>query len=875
MRSKEEIWLHRFLRLFCPEHLIEEIEGDLVPRFERDRAKLGLTIARKKLAWHAVRFFRPSILFRSTHRKMYHQNQIPMIGNYLKVMRRHLSRNKINTAIHILGLTTGITFALITGVYVWSELQVNRQLADVDRLYLFEYQEAEANNFPFFAPSPLAKVLAAEYPSLVENYYRFYDRRVKVSNGDRHVIYQSLVGDSTFFSMTGFTPSAGDPTKALSEPNSVVITEDVAIRMFGRTDVLGEHVDISSGTSQKRAFEITAVLPKLESNSVTDIVHIDAKVFLSFANTADFLLPDPEQWTVGDCLSFVKLKPGVNPAEVEKISTKLTREHRPGQTQGTDRFVLKPLSQYYLLFGNAAVMKMISIIGGISVFILLLACINFINLSIAGAAARLKEIGVRKVIGGVRRQIIFQFLSESTALAVVAGLLGIFMYQWTRSFFSDTLATPLSSVFELPWRLFVYYILGLVFLGLIAGSYPAFLLSSFRSVDSLKGNLGKRTNRQAFTRSLLVVQFSISMGVFMSALIVGQQISVFLKTNLGYDKSSVLTIPSAPRIWSPEGVTTMLAAKQEFLALPQVESMSLSWEVPNGNVGGDVDLYPVGGDRTKALAIPLFTTDEDYFDVFQLKLKAGDFFESPQSPWRLHDLVLSESAARALQVEVGDQVKSPNVDSVAFTVKGIVEDFHYASMHERMRPMGFLHPKEVTAFRFFSIRLRPGNIAESVAAVEQKWREVFPEDPFEFTLMEDQVASLYQSEVRLQKATTIGTGVMTVIVIVGLLGMVLMAVTRRWKEIAVRKVLGSSVSGIVQLFAKEYLRIIAISFFIAVPIAWYAMDRWLQGFAIRSSIHPWVFILPGAVLLAIALCIVIAGTRKAATSNPAQALRSE
>ncbi len=875
MRSKEEIWVHRVLQLFCPNHLIEEIEGDLMQRFDRDRSRFGRTVARRKLAWNVVRFFRPGILLRKTHQTIHTKNNMDMIGNYLKVMQRHMFKNKLNTAIHVLGLTTGITFALVTGVYVWSEMRVNSELKDVDRLYIFEFQQSEGNNYPFFAPMPLAKVLGTEYPNLVEDYFRLYDRRVKVSNGDRHVIYQSILGDSTLLTMMGFPVKAGDPATALAEPNSIVITEDVAQQMFGRTDVLGEHLDLTSGTNQKTTFEVKAILPKLVSNSVTDILHMDANVFLPFANAPDFLLPDPDQWNNGNCIAYVKLKPGVSPTEVEELSNKITRERRPADVQGADRFVLRPLSNYYLLFGNASVIKMISIIGGISVFILLLAGINFINLSIAGAAARLKEIGVRKVIGSVRSQIIFQFLSESVSLAIIAGAFAILAYQIGRPFFSETFNTPLLSVVEFPVSFFVYYVLGLISLGLLAGSYPAFRLSSFRSVDSLKGKINTGAGRHAFTRTLLIIQFSVSIIVFVSALVVREQITIFLNSNLGYNQSSVLTIPSAPRIWSVEGVAKMLTAKEQFLSIPEVESMSLSWEVPNGNVSGNTDLYPLGGDREKTLSLPLFTTDEDYDKVFEIKLLDGVFFQDEANPWRPHDVVLSESAARILQVGVGDQLKTPSVDSVTFTVRGIVQDFHYTSMHDPVRPVGFIHPREILAYRFFSIRLQPGNLVEAVAKVEQKWRETFPDDPFEFIFMEDQVAGLYKSEVRLQKATTIGTAIMTVIVVVGLLGMVLIAVTRRWREIAVRKVLGSSVSGIVKLFALEYLWIIGIAFVVATPLSWYAMNRWLQDFAVRSPLHVWIFILPGAALIGLALLIIAVGTRKAATSNPAQALRSE
>jgi putative ABC transport system permease protein len=797
-----------------------------------------------------------------------------MIRNYFKVMLRHMARHKINSLINIAGLTTGITFALAIGVYVWGEMQVNQQLKDVDQLYIFE-NTTKDNSMPvFFAPSMLGKTLADEYPQKVEGYYRFFDRMVKMSANDKNFIYQSMVGDSTLISMLGLPILYGDINTALRDPYSVVITEDVANQLFGRTDVVGEHVSIASGTADRKEFAITAVLPKLKSNSVTDLIHINAQVFMSFKNKDDFLLPDPDNWDGIWCLSYIKLRKGVDPHEVEQISMRLTDERTAPLFKVADpKLFLRPLSDYHLLSGNAAVRKMILILSGIAFFILLLAAINFINISISGTASRLKEIGVRKVIGGLKTQIAFQFLAESILLTVFSGICSLIIYEVFRNYFGGIIGTSLTSITGFTptfWQLFVG---GLLVIGFLAGSYPSFLLSAYRTIDSLKGKLRSSSNNSILSRGLVTTQFTISIVVFICSIVISRQIALFLESDLGYDKSYVITVSSAPRIWSEAGVNTMMAAKQEFLSVPQVQSATVSWGVPNGNaVSQDFNFRKPGTAREKALLVNCLSTDEDYANVFKIDVLQGTFFGGT---WHPNDLVLNQSAATALGVEAGDKVIPLFSDTAYFTVKGIVRDFNYNSLHEPVKPMGFIHTRQNLTFRFFSFRINPGNVSEAVSAVERKWHEVFPDDPFDHAFMEDRLTALYKSEVQLKKASAVGTGVMTTIVIVGVLGMVSFAVTRRFKEIGIRKALGATVWSILRLFSVEYIKIIALSIVIAVPIAWFGVSRWLEGFALRIGLTWWMFAAPGVVLMIVALCIVVASARKAAVSNPVDALRTE
>ena len=798
-----------------------------------------------------------------------------MFGNYFKVMLRHMARHKVNSFVNVLGLTTGITFALVIGVYVWNEMQVNQQLKDVDRLYIFDGTDSKGNWTGWFAPAPMGKVLAEEYPQLVENYYRFYDRLVKISHDDNHFSLQAIMGDSTFLTLLGLPVLHGNPATALIEPNSVVITEKVATNLFGKTDVVGESVTIRGFDGKSNTYNVTAVVPTLERNSVTDLINIDAQVFLSRKNNADFNYPDPDLWESGGSITYLKLAKGAKVEDVEKKVMELKKERVPAFIQDDVTLKLKSLSDYYLITSDGAAKKMIITLSGIAFFILILAVINFINLSVSGATVRLKEIGVRKVVGSMKRQIALQFLTESLVMTIFAGLCSLLLYVAFRRFFESVFNTQLLEITAFAWVFWVYFSVGLVITGVLPGLYPSLLLSAHKTVDSLKGKLKSARSSGWLSRGLVAVQFTISIFVFICAIVINNQMSLFLTSDLGYDKSYVLTVSSAPRIYTQQGFNQMSAAKNELLAMPQVEHVSLSWEIPNGNNRGDINLYPEGGDKAKAVSMRYFLTDEDYADVYKLGIVEGNFMARENEQWRYNDIVINESGAKALGIGVGDRVKPLGSDSVNFTIKGIVRDFTHASMREARSPIAFLHPRQQLSYRFLSLRIKPGNVQESVAAIEKKWREVFPEDPFDYAFMDDRVAALYRTELQLQKAADIGTGVMTVIVAIGMLGMVSLAVSRRVKEIGVRKVLGASVGNILQLFSAEYVRIIAISFAIAIPLAWFEINSWLQGFAFKIDLQWWMFVLPGAVLMGLALIVISVTTRKAAVSNPVDALRAE
>ncbi|WP_276372393.1 ABC transporter permease [Chryseolinea sp. H1M3-3] len=861
----------RFLRWFCPGDLYESIEGDLLEEFENDLRLCSIQKARRRFAWNVIKFFRPEIVFRNKFSS--ELNEVYMLQNYVKVMFRNLMKRKAYSAINIFGLTIGLTFSMLIGVYVWQEMSVNQNLEDVDRLYIVEQAQDDAG-VKFFAPADLVKTMRDQHAPAIENYYRFWDRNIKVSKDDKHFIVQSIIGDSTFVPMFGFPVLYGDINSALSQPYKVVITEKIALQFFNKADVVGESLILSSGTADKKEYIITAVVPALKRNSVSDLVNIDAQIFLSLQNWQDFRLPDPQGWMM-NMVSYLKVGPGVTQTEAEDIMNATIQSHAPDSVKANLKLKLSGLDNYYLITNNGAAKKMIGIMAAIAGFILLLAIINFVNISVGSAFVRLKEIGVRKVIGGIKRQLVFQFLSESVLLTLAAGFISIILYELLHPTAEDLLSTSLLSITELDGGFWKWSILLLILIGLIAGGYPAFFMSSYKIIDSLKGRIKSTTRVLPLPKILVGLQFLIAICIFIAAIAITEQVAYFLKKDLGYDKSFVLTVSSVPRIWTEEGINQMSSAKQEFLNSPYVTAASLSWEVPNGNAGGDAGIYPDGSEPAKAVAMPVLKTDEDYYKVYGIKLLEGSFFYSDQESFQLNTLVINEKAQKALGVQVGDKVRITGTDNIVYTIKGIVNDFHFNSLRDQVKPLALMHTKESNFYRFFSFRIKPGSASETVAGIEKLWNKIFPDDPFDYAFMDEQLERLYKTELQLKKASAVGTVLMFIIMLTGIIGVVSLSVSKRTKEIGIRKVLGASVYNILAMISREYLALSLFAFGVAIPLAYYLVSSWLSGFSYRIELSWWMFLMPGLFTMCMTVIIVGWQSLKTALLNPTRTLKYE
>ena len=801
-----------------------------------------------------------------------------MIRNYIKVMVRNMVKHKLYSCITILGLTTGITFALLIGIFTWTEMQVNQSLIDIDRLYKLETKYKNDNGNPLFVPVPLVPRAKQLYPGIIEGSYGFLDRNITVSKDDKHLRFQSMIGDSTFIKVFGFRVLSGDADQALTRPYSIVITESVANQFFDRTDVAGENLVIASEGGGFKNYEVTAVIADPEKkNSVTDLVNMDVKVFLPIANSPDFSLGqvNADDWNM-PIITYIKLTESSSATDAAKFLNETLHRDAPPAISSTQVIELAPLADYYRLTNNGAVQNLLVALSIIVAFILLLAIANFINITISGSFSRLKETGVRKVIGGVKNQVIFQFITESILYAVISGLLGLLLYEIFRNYFGLVLATEMPSILQLPLKFWTIVMLSIFVIGIIAGAYPSIYLSTTHTIESLKGKFKSVSATINFSRMLIGIQFLLSIFILIGAVIMSGQINYFLEKDLGYDKNSVLVVTSAPRLWTPEGFAKMETAKQELLKSPAISAVSLSTGSPSSqfNMSDDV-VYQSGRSPQDGINAAVTGTDEDFATVYGMQVVAGKYFNTNGEPTVPFGMVINESAQKALSVQLGDQVKLQASGVQEYRVIGIVKDFNFETLHQLIRPVVIVHSREYMSFRFYSIKLNPGDISKRVQEIENAWRKAFPDDAFVSSFADERIQQRYKTELQLKRAATLASILMLAIVMTGVLGLVALTVAKRTKEIGIRKVLGASASQILGLIGREYAMVMVVSFAIGIPLSYAFISQWLGTFVYRISLQWWMFAIPPAFVFGITLCVVAAQGIRAAQANPVRSLKYE
>jgi ABC-type antimicrobial peptide transport system permease subunit len=802
-----------------------------------------------------------------------------MLQNYFTIAWRSLWKNKVFSLINIFGLSIGIAFTLLVGAYVWGELQVNNDLKDADNQYIILSKWKDPNMGPgMTSVAPLPKTLKELYPNLVANYYHWDAVGSNVSKGDKHFRENIQIGDSTLFSMYGFSLLYGNRKNAFNNPFSVIITEAMAIKYWGKTDVVGQSINIESFQGTKHDFTVSGVLNKLADNSVTTVNGYGSNFFLP-ASAAVFLGRNMDGWNNTVMVSYIELKKGITPKDLVKPMQHLIRENAPAQISDNLTPYLAPLKTYHLDANNGIIKKMVYTVCTIALFILLMAMINFINICIGRSSSRLKEMGIRKVLGGMRKQLIFQFLIESTILVLLATVLACIIYLVARPYFSDVLGKEITGLFSFPLYLYLFPFSFAIFVGLLAGIYPAIVLTSLKSVDSLKGKLSVLKENFLLRKTLVAFQFITAIVVFIGTIVIAQQVNLFFSKDIGFNKDYVV-YAQVPRDWTKKGVRKMETIRYQLAQMPEVSSASLSYEIPDGGNGGNgPQVYKPGDDPKNAITTQNITTDNQYAVTYQIPLKAGTFFTGTYTPGDSSKIVINETASRSLGWQNPDDAVGQMINiqgfNTPFKICGVTSDFHFGSMQRHIDPITFLNVNFTTGYRYFSIRLKPGNMQKSIAALQKKWRTLLPDAPFEYHFMDDALARVYQTEIQLKKASSMATVLAIIIVLLGVLGLISLSVQKRTKEIGIRKVLGSSVAGIVTLFIKEFAGIIAIACLAACPLAYLMMQKWLNGYAYRISITGYPFIFSIGLLILTTALLIILQTVKAALSSPVKSLRTE
>lgn len=799
-----------------------------------------------------------------------------MIKNYIKIAWRNILKNRLYSLVNIIGLSSGIAFTLLIGAYVWSELQVNSNLKNKERQYIIQsiWKNPNQGN-DFTSLGTLAKALRENYPSLVANYYRWDGVTSNVSRGDHAFRENIFICDSTIHDMYGFDLLNGNPKTALKTPFSVVISGSIAKKYFGKTDVVGESLTIENFSGSRHDFMVTGVLNLYSKNSVTDLIDEGSnKLFVSTDNLDYF--GRNMSWTNPHIVSYVELQKGVNPSQLIMPMERLIKDNTSTQVKADLKPSLALLKDYYLSANDGMVKKMLFQLSAIALFILIMAIINFINISINKDASRMKEIGLRKVLGGTKKQLIIQFLTEAIIIVFIATLFAFVIYVLTENLFSNILGTMIPRLNSFHFTFIAVPLLFVLSIGLIAGIYPAFVLSSLKPIASLKGKLTAVKDYLMIRRVLIGFQFGIAVIAFTGAIIITKQTNLFFKSDLGYDKDNILSA-QLPRNWSREGVAKMETMRDEFALMPSVKDVSLSFEIPDGNNANNLPIYQFGTDSTQAVSAQLLENDEKFLSVYKIPLLAGSSFEGHRRDSL--KVILNQTAIKALgwsnaNEAIGKQVKIPGNHEI-YTVKGVTDDFHFGSMQTKMAPIIMFNLEYDFIYRYLSFKVSPENVPGSLNAIQRKWASLFPGVPFEYKFMDETLLKMYQPELQLKKASYTATILALIIVLLGVLSLVSLSIQKRTKEIGIRKVLGSSAIGIISLFMKEFFLIILIAAVVACPVAYIIMDKWLQEYAYKINMSAMPFLVSVFLLAFITVVIISMQTFKAALANPIKSLRTE
>lgn len=797
-----------------------------------------------------------------------------MLKNYFIIAVRHLRRHKLYTAINIFCLAIGITFSMLIGVYIISQKNVNTSLRNArDQYFIKSKWKVKNMGLAVTTVGPLAKTLKEKYPNLIANYYRFNPVTNVVSAGDKHFKENIAIGDTTFVSMYGFKLLHGDPQHAFINNNSAVITEAMAIKLFGTTDAIDKTISVNNTTSGKQDFSVTAVLKTIPYNTATNAIDPDGyNVFIPFEGSQYYQNGSQHDfWNNIYNVGLVEFKPGVSPADVDKAAAQILALNLPDNLKGLLEPEFVPLKEYYLKDNNNAVQKMILVLSSIAAFILLMAIINFVNINIGTSSYRLKEIGLRKVFGGARRQLVFQHLTESLVITFFAAILSVVLYEVLRPVFDQVLNTSLARIWQFDLFKIGLLVSLVLLIGFISGIYPAFVLSSTNLINSVKGKIAAITGGLFLRKGLLVVQFSLAIFIFIGALNVSKQVSYFFKKDLGYDKEQLLVITAFPKQWDSIGVQKMQTIKNGLKELAVVKNASLSFEVPDRVPPATIDLFPIGA--SQQIVVPFITVDEDYAKTFSLQLKEGSFFTNNERPTGQAGIILNETAAKDLNATIGSTVKMP--EGAEFIVKGIVKDFNYSSFQQAIGPIAFIHTNVFRQYRYLTVKLQSNDISSAIEQVKSKWKAISPASPFEYTFMDQRFQKLYNSELQLKKATNVATILNFLIVLMGIFGVVAFTLARRNKEIAVRKALGAEARNILLLFIKDYAWLILVANIIAWPLAYIVTDNWLQNYSYRIGQSVSSYITVCLLVFIVAFLLISVQCFRVAVSNPVKSLRTE
>ncbi len=812
-----------------------------------------------------------------------------MFGNYFKIAIRNLTRRRGYALLNIFGLAIGVTCCLLIFQYVSYEKsyeKFNKEAGDIVRLRLDQYQQGQlawksATIYPAIGPT-----LKKEFPE-VEDFCRLHDAELLLSNPEKDIKFNEKKGyyaDPSSIDMLGVKLEKGNANAALDAPDKMIVSETIAKKYFGTDDVVGKTLT-SKDPEFVQTYLITGVFKNYPKNAHLIIDYLVSYATMGKINRleGDTSNATETSWGWYDFYTYLKLKPGT---DLQKLESKLPAfcdlhmnnlKWAKANNSRNELFVL-PLSDIHLysnynqeaeVNGDGQTVGFLFLIGILIIFI---AWINYINLATARSVERAKEVGVRKVLGAFRSDLIRQFLTESFMLNLIALLIAFAAAYLITPAFNAFIGRETATNFALPINYWAGFLL-LFFAGsFLSGIYPAFVLSGYQPVKVLKGIFKNTSSGVLLRKSLITVQFITSVILVAGTMIVYQQLSYMRNQKLGTNISQTLVINGSEAIRDSFYLNTFQPFKQDVLRDPNVKSVTASTSVMGDEIYWTSDIRRLDA-NSKGVTLYHLGVDYDFIPSFNISIKAGrNFSKSFSSDNKA--VMLNEEAVKLLGFKSdADAVNQKVIRADTLTVVGVIADYHHEGLQKKVEPMIVLLRPD--ARRYYSVKLGKENIHQTVASIEKTWRKYFTSDPFNYFFLDDSFNHQYKSDEMFGSIFTIFSMLAILIACFGLSGLSSYNVLQRRKEIGVRKVLGASIAQLLILLSKDFLRLVTIAFLIAIPLTWLVMNKWLEDFAYRINISWWVFAISGIIAIVIAFATISFQAIKAALANPVKSLRTE
>ncbi|MDR3715426.1 MAG: ABC transporter permease [Puia sp.] len=811
-----------------------------------------------------------------------------MFRNLFKSALRNIRKGGIFSIINITGLAMGLSVCLLIALFVGDEFSYDRYNEQADRIFRIVYEVRLNGNslVSSLAPFPMGPTLVKEYPQIEKAVRIRYQGDVWVRKGDEKELETRMVfADSTLFGVFSLPMIAGDPRSALVEPYSVVVTERIAKKYFNTTEVLGKTLVTESENMDTTVYKITGVIKDMPAASH---FHFD---FIKSMSERKMTGDRDRYWLNPSCATYLLAKPGVIPKEIDRMLASTVAKYVAPQIRKQQNGNLEemakhgdyfreysiPLTRIHLYsnvsreFEPNGSIGTVSVFMAIAVFILLIACTNFMNLSTARSADRALEVGVRKVLGSSRRELVAGFLAESILTSLLAMLLAILITALLLPYFNRLSGKDFSIVVLAKKGVLLFFLLVPGVIGLLAGSYPAFYLSAFKPAQVLKGRLSIGFKSGGFRNALVVFQFVTAISLIIGTLVIDGQLRYIRSRDPGFNRDQVLIVDNTNNLGEQAAIF-----RDEAGSLPGVAGVTMTGSLPNRPHGGFITFYKDPAAKTdKAFLLQRWFIDAQYVPVLGMRMASGRNF-SPAMPTDSSGVLINETAARLLGLTdpIGKMIYRGTDSADAFHILGVIRDFNGETMHDPIEPVVFQLAEDRHAVSF---RVHTKDIAGVIIAIRDRYRSLGKSagQPFVYHFMDDEFNKLYEAD-RRTGGIFLSFAIFAIfIACLGLFGLVTYAAEKRTKEIGIRKILGASVGQIVKLLSVDFCRLVMLAAIIASPVAAWAMHKWLEGFAYRIGIAWWMFLLAGALAGLITILTVSFRAMRAATVNPVKSLRTE